>query len=52
MDAKRKFRDAVRDCDDALKELVRTEDRGKREILEQIREAYRRLAKLFIRLMK
>jgi hypothetical protein len=52
MDAKVKFREAIRNCDEALSEVVRTEDRGKREILEQLRDRYRQVAGLLIRLLE
>jgi hypothetical protein len=51
MDAKVKFGEVIRSCDEALSEVVKTEDRGKREILEQIRITYRQLARLLVRLM-
>jgi hypothetical protein len=51
MDAKVKFREAIRNSDEALAEVVKTEDRGKREILERVRGAYRRLARLLEQLI-
>jgi hypothetical protein len=52
MDAKTKFREAVRGCDEALDEVVKSGDRGKREVLEQISALYHRLAKLLIKYMQ
>ena len=52
MDAKVKFGEAIRSCDEALSEVVKAEDRGKREILEQLRHRYRQVAKLLVRLLK
>jgi integrase len=36
MDVKSKFREAVRNCDEALDAAVKSDDRSKREVLEQI----------------
>jgi hypothetical protein len=52
MDAKNKLREAIRSRDEALSEVVKAEDRGKREILEQLRDRYRQVAKLLVRLLK
>jgi hypothetical protein len=51
MDAKAKFREAVRNCDEALSEVVKSDDRGKREVLEQIRALYHGLARLLVKYM-
>jgi hypothetical protein len=51
MDAKVKFRETIRNCDEALAAVVKTEDRGKREVLEKVRVTYRRLARLLVRLI-
>jgi hypothetical protein len=45
MDAKSKFREAVRSCNEAADAVVKSDDRSKREVLEQIRALYYRLAK-------
>jgi hypothetical protein len=34
MHAKSKFREAVRSCDEAMKAVVKSDDRSKREVLE------------------
>jgi hypothetical protein len=52
MDAKSKFREAVRGCDEAADAVVKSDDRGEREILEQIRALYHRLAKLLVKYMR
>jgi hypothetical protein len=44
MDAKSKFREAVRSCNEAADAVVKSDDRSKREVLEQIRALYYRLA--------
>ena len=51
MDAKSKFREAVRGCDEA-DAVVKSDDRGEREILEQIRALYHRLAKLLVKYIR
>jgi hypothetical protein len=52
MDAKSKFREAVRGCDEAADAVVKSDDRGEREVLEQIRALYHRLAKLLVKYMR
>jgi hypothetical protein len=52
MDAKSKFREAVRSCNEAADAVVKSDDRGKREILEQIRALYHRLARLLVKYMQ
>lgn len=52
MDAKRKFREAVGNRDEGLSKAVKTKDRGEREVLEQVRRAYRGLARLLVRLIR
>ena len=52
MDAKSKFREAVRGCDEAADAVVKSDDRGEREALEQIRALYHRLAKLLVKYMR
>jgi hypothetical protein len=52
MDAKSKFREAIRSCDEALDAAVKSEDRSKREVLEQLSALYRRLAKLLVKYMR
>jgi hypothetical protein len=52
MDAKSKFREAVRGCDEAMDAVVKSNDRGKREVLEQISALYHRLAKLLVKYMR
>ena len=52
MDAKSKFREAVRGCDEAADAVVKSDDRGKREVLEQIRALYHRLANLLVKYMR
>jgi hypothetical protein len=52
MDAKSKFREAVRSCNEAADAVVKSDDRSKREVLEQIRALYYRLAKLLVKCMQ
>jgi hypothetical protein len=52
MDAKSKFREAVRSCNEAADAVVKSDDRSKREVLEQIRALYYRLAKLLVKYMR
>jgi hypothetical protein len=52
MDAKSKFREAVRGCNEAMDAVVKADDRGKREVLEQISALYHRLAKLLVKYMR
>jgi hypothetical protein len=52
MDAKSKFREAVRSCNEAADAVVKSDDRSKREVLEQIRALYYRLAKLLAKYMR
>jgi hypothetical protein len=52
MDAKSKFREAIRGCDEAMDAVVKANDRSKRELLEQISALYHRLAKLLIKYMR
>ncbi len=52
MDAKSKFREAVRSCNEAADAVVKSDDRSKREVLEQIRALYHRLAKLLVKYMR
>ncbi len=48
MDAKSKFREAVRNREEAMHAVVKADDRTKREVLEQISAHYHRLAKLLV----
>jgi hypothetical protein len=52
MDVKSKFREAVRNCDEALNAVLKSDDRSKREVLEQIAALYRKLAKLLVKYMR
>ena len=52
MDVKSKFREAVRNCDEALDAAVKSDDRSKREVLEQIAAHYHKLAKLMVKYMR
>ena len=47
-----KFREAVRNCYEATDAVIKSDDRSKREVLEQIRALYHRLARLLIRYMR
>lgn len=49
---KSKFREAVRNRDEAMHAVVKADDRPKREVLEQISAHYHRLAKLLIKYMR
>jgi hypothetical protein len=52
MDAKSRFREAIRNCDEAMDAAVKSEDRSKREVLEQLGALYQRLAKLLVKYMR
>ena len=52
MDAKSRFREAIRNCDEAMNAAVKSEDRSKREVLEQLSALYQRLAKLLVKYMR
>ena len=52
MDAKSKFREAVRNREETMHSVLKADDRSKREILEQISAHYHRLAKLLIKYMR
>ena len=52
MDVKSKFREAIRNREEAMHEVVKADDRSKREVLEQISAYYHRLAKLLIKYMR
>ena len=52
MDAKSKFREAVRNREEAMHAVIKIDDRAKREVLEQISAHYHRLAKLLIKYMR
>ena len=52
MDAKSKFREAVRNREEAMHAVVKSDNRSKREVLEQISTHYHRLAKLLIKYMR
>ena len=52
MDVKSKFREAIRSSDEAMDAAVKSEDRSKREVLEQLSALYRRLAKLLVKYMR
>ena len=52
MDVKSKFREAVRNREEAMQAVNKVDDRAKREVLEQISAHYHRLAKLLITYMR
>jgi hypothetical protein len=52
MDAKSRFREAIRNCDEAMNAAVKSDDRSKREVLEQLSALYQQLAKLLVRYMR
>lgn len=52
MDAKSRFREAIRSCDEAMDAAIRSKDRSKREVLEQLSALYQQLAKLLVKYMR
>ena len=52
MDVKSKFREAVRNRDESSDAVVKSDDRSKREVLEQIAAHYHKLAKLMVKYMR
>jgi hypothetical protein len=50
-DSRAKYYEAIRSRDDAMEAVIKIDDRGKRELLEQIIAVYQQQAQLLVRLV-
>ena len=51
MEPKAKYYEAIRSRDEAMDAAIKTDDRGRRELLEQIIAIYQQQAQLLVRLV-